>query len=117
VKNKFAVVTAVLRLSTKYLATKLRHCAVLLLTTAYPTELNTWNRRDISRIMTVIAKEFGALVAPIEQTEVHVILPALFCSVAKQPIADVFAELCAALLSDSVRQEIVTVFIVGRENL
>ena len=87
------------------------------LITAYPTDFDAWKKRGTDRLVTAIANEFADPVVLSIQTDVRVILPAVFYGSARRPLQEVLSELYSVPLSDTARQEIVTKFVVGRENL
>lgn len=116
-KSKLAVVAAVLRLSTKYIAPVLRRRAISLLTTAYPSTLDGWKHRATNRLVQAIENEFAVLVVLAEETDVRVLLPAVYYLAAKQPLAEVLAQIHALPVDEISRQPICTTFLLGREAL
>ncbi|EKM50527.1 uncharacterized protein PHACADRAFT_188091 [Phanerochaete carnosa HHB-10118-sp] len=117
VKKSFAVVAAVLRLSTKYIAPVLRRQAIEMFTSAYPSTYKAWKKRNAERLVSPVDGEFSALVALAEQTDVRAILPSVFYAAAKRPLAETLAQLHALPLSETMRQETMTRFMLGREKL
>ena len=117
VKNKFTIVASILRLSTKYLAPALRQQAIEMFMTAYPSTYDAWKQRGTARLVAPIDNEFGLLVVLAEQTDVRVVLPGLFYAAAKRPLAETLAQLHALPLSEAVKQDVATKFLLGREAL
>ncbi|KAI0940702.1 hypothetical protein AcV7_003010 [Taiwanofungus camphoratus] len=117
VKTKFPVVAAVLRLSTKYHAAKLRHRAINLLATAYPCSLAAWENRSLGRLVPPFEGEHGAYIALAIENDIRAILPAVYYAASRQPLSDVLNELRSLDVSPSMQWEITSDFILGRERL
>ncbi|OBZ73810.1 hypothetical protein A0H81_06190 [Grifola frondosa] len=109
VRNKFAVVAAVLRLSTKYDASHLRKRAINLLTSAYPSTLLAWDDRLSNRLIPPFENEHATYMALALETRVRIILPAVYFAWSRQPLLDA--------LRDLVDIEIAATILIGRERL
>jgi len=118
VRAKFPVVAAVLRLSTNYHAPALRQRAIDLMTTVYPSSLNGWTERSYRRLIpTPFEGEHVAYIALAIETDIKVILPAVYFAATRAPLAEVVSEMRKMAVAHSVQWDVCTDFLVGRERL
>ena len=116
-KTKFPIVAAILRLSTKYVANDLRRQTVDILKTAFPSDFDTWCRRNETRLLPHFVGETAAMITLCQQTGIRVLLPGVYYAAAKRPLADVLDDLHSLELDNATRQDICSKFITGREKL
>ncbi|KAL6309366.1 hypothetical protein BKA93DRAFT_713867, partial [Sparassis latifolia] len=116
-KVKFPVVAAVLRLSNKYDARHLGQRAVNLLATAYPSTLLRWDDRDAQRLVPPFEGEHGAYIALAFETDIRVILPAIYLALSRRPLEDALHTLRTLAVDPSVHWDVAADFVHGREKL
>ncbi|EPT01155.1 hypothetical protein FOMPIDRAFT_1121160 [Fomitopsis schrenkii] len=116
-RTKFPVVAAVLRLATKYEAPVLRQRAIDFLTTAYPSTLEAWDRRSASRLVPPFEDELARYIELAVDTNVRIVLPALYYAASKQPLARVHDTLSTLAVAPSVQWDILGALVVGREQV
>ncbi|PCH44594.1 hypothetical protein WOLCODRAFT_77087 [Wolfiporia cocos MD-104 SS10] len=114
-KTKFPIIAAVVHLSTKYEAAGLRQRAIDLLATAYPSTPAAWENRSAQRLVPPFEGEHAAYIALATENDIRVILPTVYYSASRQPLAEVMAELRKVSLAPN--WEIFADFVVGREQL
>ncbi|KAH9951133.1 hypothetical protein B0H21DRAFT_719718 [Amylocystis lapponica] len=117
VKNRFPVVAAVLRLSTKYHAVELRQRAIDLLVTAYPSTFAAWDQRASNRLVLPFEGEFSACVTAALDGDIRVILPAVYYAASRQPLSELLSELriLSITLSSNAHWDVFSDFLLGRE--
>lgn len=116
-KTRFPVVAAVLRLGTKYIAPALRQRAIDLLATAYPSLFTAWDQRASHRLVPPFENELITYIELAIETDVRVLLPALYYAASKAPLADVLDRLHKLAVSPEVRWSVCRAFVIGREKL
>jgi len=116
-RTKFPVVAAVLRLSTKYHAPALRQRAIDLMTTVYPSSTADWTKRSHQRLIPPFEDEHVAYIALAIETDIRVILPAVYFAATRAPLAGVLTQMRKLAVAHSVQWDVCTDFLVGRERL
>ncbi|TFY54161.1 hypothetical protein EVJ58_g9022 [Rhodofomes roseus] len=116
-KTKFPIVAAVLRLGTKYDAPALRQRAVDHLSTAYPFSLEEWGRRASKRLVPPFENELAAYIELAIETDIRVVLPALYYAASRVPLPDVLTMLHNLAVAPGVQWDVCRAFLVGREKL
>lgn len=116
-KTKFPIVAAVLRLGTKYIAPALRQRAIDLLATAYPSSLAAWDQRALHRLVPPFENELTTYIELAVETDVRVILPALYYAASRLPLADVLDRLHTLEVTPEMQWSVCRAFVTGREKL
>lgn len=108
---------AVLRLATKYIAPALRQRAIDLLSIAYPSLLTAWDQRASLRLVPPFENELMTYIELAVETDVRVILPALYYAASQAPLADVLDRLHQLAVAPEEQWSVCRAFVVGREKL
>lgn len=108
---------AVLRLGTKYIAPALRQQAIDMLATAYPSSLTAWDQRASHRLIPPFENELPTYIELAIETDVRIVLPALYYAASKAPLADVLDSLHKVAVAPEAQWNICRAFVVGREKL
>ncbi|KAI0792244.1 hypothetical protein C8Q75DRAFT_805270 [Abortiporus biennis] len=117
VKTRFPVIAAVLRLSTKYQASQLRRRAIVALSTAYPSTLSAWDARAQHRLIPPFEGEVKAIIALAIESDVRVILPAVYYAASKRSLSEMIIELLSINVDLGIRDDMIAKWIVGCEKL
>jgi len=117
VKTKFPMVAAVLRLGTKYHAPELRQRAIDFLASAYPPSLELWDKRSSERLIAPFDEELAAYIALAIEADIRVILPAVYFSVSRLPLAQSIPILRSLSVAPAVKWDICSELLLGREQL
>ncbi|KDQ49704.1 hypothetical protein JAAARDRAFT_143080 [Jaapia argillacea MUCL 33604] len=112
---KFEVVAAVARLSTKYETPYLRRRTIDHLLSVYPSSPMAWDSRSDSRLIPPFEGELAAYLMLAFECDIKVILPALYYSACKGPLADTLAALNS--VNRSTNMDVCTPFLLGRDRL
>ncbi|KAI0792237.1 hypothetical protein C8Q75DRAFT_755086 [Abortiporus biennis] len=116
-KTKFPILSAILRLSTKYHSDALRNRALKILSTTYPSTLQAWDGRNKERLLPPFEGEIGLMISLAYETDVRVILPSLYYAAYRAPISKIMVELQQLKLSPSDRDTILRNWIIGCNEL
>ena len=88
-----------------------------MLATAYPSDLNVWQRRATDRLVSPIGDTFLTVVHLAVQTNVQAVLPSAFYEATTRPLAEIIPQLHSLPVDDMMLQDISTKFLLGREKL
>lgn len=116
-KTKFPIVSAVLRLSTKYHTPVLRQRAIDLLVTVYPSSAEAWQLRSLHRLVPPFEDEHLAYIELAVETDVRVILPAIYYAATREPLSGVVSTLARLRVAPSEQWNVTSNFLLGRDRL
>jgi len=92
-KTSFQKVSAILTLSNKYIAPELRKRAFNLISTVYPSTLAEWDEKSTLRLVHPFKSEYLSYLSLAVQTDIPVLLPAIFFDMSKRSSDDVIPAL------------------------